>query len=100
MLGRQQRRQKRPGVLPGETLDLRLLLSHVSTVGRPPKGGMGPSTHLAAASRFRPMPGADEFLTVAEVAAILKLNQRTIRNGIDDGKPPALHSERQRGHPA
>ena len=34
------------------------------------------------------MPEADEFLTVAEVAAILKLNQQTIRNRIDAGKLP------------
>jgi hypothetical protein len=32
----------------------------------------------------------DEFLTVAEVAAILKLNQQTIRNWIDQGSLPAL----------
>jgi len=33
---------------------------------------------------------ADEFLTVAEVAAILKLNQQTVRNWITDGKLPAV----------
>ena len=32
----------------------------------------------------------DEFLTVAEVAAILRLNQQTIRNWIDAGKLPAV----------
>jgi excisionase family DNA binding protein len=32
-----------------------------------------------------------EFLTVAEVASILKLNQATVRSWIDAGKPPALH---------
>jgi len=32
----------------------------------------------------------DEFLTVAEVAAILKLNQQTVRNWITDGKLPAV----------
>jgi excisionase family DNA binding protein len=42
----------------------------------------------------RPDPTAsitDEFLTVAEIAAMLKLNQQTIRNWIDQGKLPALH---------
>jgi excisionase family DNA binding protein len=32
----------------------------------------------------------DEFLTVAEVASILKLNQQTIRNSIDAGTLPAV----------
>ena len=31
----------------------------------------------------------EEFMTVAEVAAILKLNQQTVRNWIDAGKLPA-----------
>ena len=35
------------------------------------------------------MPERDEFLTVAEIAATLKLNQQTIRNWIDQGKLPA-----------
>ena len=34
-------------------------------------------------------PG-EEFLTVAEVAAILKLNQQTVRNWIDRGELPAV----------
>jgi excisionase family DNA binding protein len=37
----------------------------------------------------------DEFMTVAEVAAILKLNQQTVRNWIDAGKLPALHIGRR-----
>lgn len=37
----------------------------------------------------------DELLTVAEVAAILKLNQQTIRNWIDQGSLPALHVGRR-----
>jgi excisionase family DNA binding protein len=37
----------------------------------------------------------DEFLTVAEVAAILKLNQQTVRNWIDAGTLPALHLGRR-----
>ncbi len=32
----------------------------------------------------------EEFLTVAEVAALLKLNQQTVRNWIDQGSLPAL----------
>jgi len=42
-------------------------------------------------SAQRRPPGVDdEFLTVAEVAAVLKLNQQTIRNWIDQGSLPAL----------
>jgi excisionase family DNA binding protein len=37
------------------------------------------------------MPEADDFMTVAEVASVLKLNQQTVRNWIDAGKLPALH---------
>ena len=37
----------------------------------------------------------DEFLTVAEIAGILKLNQQTIRNWIDQGTPPALRVGRR-----
>lgn len=37
----------------------------------------------------------DEFMTVAAVAAILKLNQQTVRNWIDAGKLPALHIGRR-----
>ncbi len=33
----------------------------------------------------------EEFLTVAEVAEMLKLNQQTVRNWIDQGSLPALH---------
>jgi excisionase family DNA binding protein len=33
----------------------------------------------------------DEFLTVADIAAILKLNQQTVRNWIDRGELPAYH---------
>lgn len=32
----------------------------------------------------------DEFLTVAEVASILELNQQTVRNYIDRGRLPAV----------
>jgi len=34
-------------------------------------------------------------MTVAEIAAILKLNQQTVRNWIDAGKLPALHIGRR-----
>jgi excisionase family DNA binding protein len=37
----------------------------------------------------------DEFLTVAEVAGVLKLNQQTVRNWIDHGSLPALHVGRR-----
>ena len=38
----------------------------------------------------RPPDATDEFLTVAEVAETLKLNQQTIRNWIDQGSLAAL----------
>ena len=44
------------------------------------------------------MPTIDQpesFLTVAEVAAILKLNQQTVRNWIDQGKLPAIRVGRR-----
>jgi excisionase family DNA binding protein len=37
----------------------------------------------------------DSFLTVAEVAAILQLNQQTVRNWIDQGSLPALRVGRR-----
>lgn len=37
----------------------------------------------------------DEFLTVAEVAEILKLNQQTVRNWIDQGSLRALRVGRR-----
>ncbi len=37
----------------------------------------------------------DEFLTVAEVAETLKLNQQTIRNWIDQGSLPAVRIGRR-----
>jgi excisionase family DNA binding protein len=43
----------------------------------------------------RPPSVDDEFLTVAEVASILKLNQQTIRNWIDQGSLPALRIGRR-----
>ena len=39
----------------------------------------------------------DEFMTVAEVAAILKLNQQTVRNGIDAGELPHVRIGRRAG---
>jgi excisionase family DNA binding protein len=38
---------------------------------------------------------ADAFLTVAEVAELLKLNQQTVRNWIDQGALPALRVGRR-----
>ncbi len=37
----------------------------------------------------------EEYLTVAEVAATLKLNQQTVRNWIDQGSLPALRVGRR-----
>lgn len=37
----------------------------------------------------------EEFLTVAEVAEVLKLNQQTVRNWIDQGTLPALRVGRR-----
>jgi excisionase family DNA binding protein len=37
----------------------------------------------------------DEFLTVAEIAELLKLNQQTVRNWIDAGTLPAIHIGRR-----
>src|SRR5215831_15840715 len=38
---------------------------------------------------------SDSFLTVAEVAGILKLNQQTVRNWIEQGSLPALRVGRR-----
>ena len=40
-------------------------------------------------------PQEDSFLTVAEVAELLKLNQQTVRNWIDQGSLPALRVGRR-----
>jgi putative molybdopterin biosynthesis protein len=37
----------------------------------------------------------DDFMTVAEVAEILKVNQQTVRNWIDRGELSALHVGRR-----
>jgi excisionase family DNA binding protein len=37
----------------------------------------------------------DEFLTVADVAGILKLNQQTVRNWIEQGSMPAVRVGRR-----
>jgi excisionase family DNA binding protein len=39
--------------------------------------------------------GNDEFLTVADVAELLKLNQQTVRNWIDRGDLPAVRIGRR-----
>jgi excisionase family DNA binding protein len=41
------------------------------------------------------MPASDEFLTVGEIAAELKMNQQTIRNSIDSGYLPAIRVGRR-----
>lgn len=38
---------------------------------------------------------SDEFLTVAEIAGMLKLNQQTVRNWIDAGTLTAIHVGRR-----
>jgi excisionase family DNA binding protein len=40
-------------------------------------------------------PDPDEFLTVADVASTLKLNQQTVRNWIDQGSLPAFRVGRR-----
>jgi len=44
---------------------------------------------------MNPNEAEDSFLTVAEVAGILKLNQQTVRNWIDQGSLPALRVGRR-----
>ena len=44
---------------------------------------------------MNPGEAEDSFLTVAEVAGILKLNQQTVRNWIDQGSLPALRVGRR-----
>ncbi|MGH2869067.1 MAG: helix-turn-helix domain-containing protein [Solirubrobacteraceae bacterium] len=39
--------------------------------------------------------GFEEFLTVAEIANVLKLNQQTVRNWIDAGELPAVRVGRR-----
>jgi excisionase family DNA binding protein len=41
------------------------------------------------------MAESEELLTVAEIAASLKMNQQTIRNWIDSGYLPAIRSGRR-----
>ena len=50
----------------------------------------------AESDTVRPMSEPpDEFMTVAEIASALKLNQQTVRNWIDRGELPALHVGRR-----
>ena len=46
-------------------------------------------------SPSQPDSPADRFMTVAEVAEVLKLNQQTVRNWIDRGLLPAVHVGRR-----
>src|SRR5689334_12193540 len=57
----------------------------------------GEARQLLAPSplRFLAMPEADELLTVAEVATMLKLNQQTIRNYIDRNELPCVRVGRR-----
>ncbi len=41
------------------------------------------------------MPEPDDFMTVGEVAPILKLNRQTVRNWTDQGKLPVLQVGRR-----
>jgi excisionase family DNA binding protein len=43
----------------------------------------------------QPSVSRDSFMTVAEVAGILRLNQQTVRNWIDRGELPAVHVGRR-----
>ena len=44
---------------------------------------------------MNPPEPEESFLTVAEVAGMLKLNQQTVRNWIDQGSLPALRVGRR-----
>lgn len=56
----------------------------------------GPGAGASDAVHASPVPDqADEFMTVAEVAATLRLNQQTVRNWIDAGTLPAVHIGRR-----
>jgi excisionase family DNA binding protein len=44
---------------------------------------------------WRPPTTSDEFLTVAEIAQTLRLNEQTIRNWINTGTLPAVHIGRR-----
>jgi hypothetical protein len=46
------------------------------------------------------VPEPDDFMTVAEVASILKLNQQTVRNWIDQGKAPGAARRPAGPHPS
>jgi excisionase family DNA binding protein len=55
-----------------------------------------PNYGLVTSPQRRPPQVTDEFLTVAEVAAILRLNQQTVRNWIEEpGKLPAVRIGRR-----
>ncbi len=54
-----------------------------------------PDYDASMSAQRRPPDVDDEFLTVAEIASILKLNQQTVRNWIDQGSLPALRVGRR-----
>ena len=65
--------------------------------GRTPSGVRSnvPVGTAPMSSDHRPPSTTDEFLTVHEVAALLKLNPQTVRNWIDQGKLAAVHVGRR-----
>ena len=46
---------------------------------------------VAGTGAYATDPTRDDFLTVAEIAKVLKLNPQTVRNWIDRGELPAFH---------
>jgi excisionase family DNA binding protein len=72
---------------------VRLLAS--TTVCRAGASDTSPNYADSMSPERRPPDVDDEFLTVAEVAAVLKLNQQTIRNWIDAGSLAALRVGRR-----
>jgi excisionase family DNA binding protein len=60
------------------------------------QGNDSTATLLVWPSHYRQlMPEIDEFLTVAQIAELLKLNQQTVRNWIDQGSLPAVRVGRR-----
>jgi excisionase family DNA binding protein len=65
------------------------LPASVCALTRPPASRIWDATDDMAST------DPDEYLTVAEVAGVLKLNQQTVRNWIDRGELPALRVGRR-----
>ena len=80
-------------VPPGQLASPRLEASLSSRLGEPHLASSGSSSarRAVAASQFDSVgPVPDEFMTVYEVAELLKLNQQTVRNWIDRGELRAI----------